>query len=388
MNARPVIKVAVVSVALGIAVMICAVMIISGFKRNILEKLTGFSGHLHITSFDNNNSYEEEPIPFDTLMMHQLQNSSEVKHVQVYATKAGIIKYKDEFQGALIKGVNQTLDTSFFAKRLVRGTFPNFSGIEKSNDVLISLNTATLLNLDVDSSFLVYFIQDPPRYRKFRVRGIYETGLGEFDELYLLADIRHIQKLNDWNENQIGGYEVFIHNFKNLNQVNTAIYKNIGYEYNCKSIAELYPQVFNWLELQNINVFVIIILMVIVAGINMISTLLILMLEQTNLIGILKALGAGNKAIKKIFIIVGSYLTLAGIFLGNVIAIGLGLAQQKYSLLKLPQESYYMSEVPVYFDIPSLLLLNTGTFIICILALLIPARFVTKIKPVSAIQFN
>ncbi|HNQ11586.1 MAG TPA: ABC transporter permease [Bacteroidia bacterium] len=388
MMIRPVIRLAVLSVALGIAVMVCSVMIISGFKRTIVEKLTGFSAHIQISSFNNNNSYEVEPIEFDSTLYQQILSNHKVEHLQVYATKAGIIKYKDEFQGTLVKGVNNTFDVNFFKDKLVKGMVPDFSLSEKSNQVLISSASAQLLQLDVDSSFLVYFIQDPPRYRKLTVAGIYETGLGEFDELYLIADVRHIQKLNDWGDNQFGGYEVFVKDFSKVEEVNNELYQSSGFNYNCQSVKELYPQVFSWLDLQNMNVWVIIILMFIVAGMNMVSTLLIVMLEQTNLIGILKALGAYNFSIKKIFVRVGSYLAIIGIVFGNLIALTLGYLQVEFELFKLDQASYYMNKVPIHFDLYSLLLLNLGTFILCVALLFIPARFVTKVNPVEAMRFD
>jgi len=385
---RPIVRLAILSIALGLAVMIVAVMVVTGFRNEIEKKVTGFSAHLRINNFDNNNSYEETPIDRNQPFYSLIRNNPDIEHIQVYATKAGIIKTNTEIEGILLKGVGNDFDWRFFNDKMVAGKPLVIRDSVHSKEVLISKNTASLLHLKVGDPVVVYFIQQPPRVRKFMISGIYQTGLEEFDNLYMLCDIGQVQQLNDWKPDQVAGFEVLLRDFKKLDEVSPVIYEQVGFKFNTETIKELYPQIFNWLELQNINVYIIISLMVLVAGINMISTLLIIILENVSMIGILKSLGAADLSIRKVFLYMAAFLIGFGLLAGNVIAVTLCGLQYYYGLVTLPQESYYVSVVPVNFSLPYLLALNAGTILACMIMLIIPSMVVSKISPVKAIRFD
>jgi len=277
----------------------------------------------------------------------------------------------------------------FFKDKIIDGQPFEISDSVKSNNMLISSHIASKLKLNVDDDLLMYFVLQPPRVRKFKITGIYETGLEEFDKLYVLADIAHIQKLNGWSKDQVGGFEVLIDDFDDIEKIGNYIYYNVtGPNLFSQTIKEAYSYIFDWLDLQDMNVQIILVLMVLVSGINMISALLVLILERTNMIGILKALGAQSRSIRKIFIYIATYLIGKGLFWGNVIGLSLCLIQQQFGLLSLDQESYYVSVIPISINPMHILLLNIGTLLICVLMLLGPSYVITKITPVKAIRFN
>ncbi|MGE5425019.1 MAG: ABC transporter permease, partial [Syntrophothermus sp.] len=318
-----------------------------------------------------------------------LEKIKGIRHIQVYATKAGIIKTRDQIQGMILKGIGKDYDLSFFKNKMIDGNFPRLPDTGKSNEVVISKSLASLLKLKTGDALRVYFISGSSTLgRKFTISGLYETGLEEFDKLYVIGDIRHIQKLNNWKEDEVGGFEVLINNFKDLDKLGRIVYKKVGFSLDAKTIKDLYPQIFDWLDLQDINVLIILILMILVAGITMISTLLILILERTNMIGILKALGMNNRGIRKIFLYNATYIIGNGLLIGNLVGFGFCFLQMKFGLLKLPQESYYVSTVPVNIDMTNILLLNAISAIICILMLILPSYIVTRITPVKAIRFS
>lgn len=385
---RPVVKIALASIAIGIAVMICAVMVVNGFKNEITEKAVGFGTHIRISNFDANNSFEEQPVEENPPFYNALKSDPDVSHIQVYATKAGIIKTKDEIHGVVLKGVSNDFDWNFFKRKIIKGSVFATSDSLKSDKVLVSLKVAKLLNLKLNDDLFVYFVQQPPKIRKFKIAGIYETGLDEFDNLYVFCDIANIRKLNDWTATQVGGFEVTLKNFNDLDVLAAKIYNETGYGFKTETVKELYPQIFNWLDLLNMNVIIIIVLMIVVAGINMISTLLIIILENTQMIGILKAIGAGNISIRKMFLYVAVYLIAIGLLFGNIFALLLCFIQLKTGWIKLPQESYYVSVVPIDFSMWNILLLNAGTILICTLMLIVPSMIITKIQPVKAIRFD
>jgi lipoprotein-releasing system permease protein len=385
---RPAVRIAIISITLGIAVMIIAVSIVTGFKKQISEKVIGFGSHIQITNYDANASLEAKPIEKNQSFYPSMNNAEGIRHIQVFANKAGIIKTDNDIQGVILKGIGSDFDWDFFKDKIVSGKSFVVKDCTKTNDILISKIIAQKLKLKVGDDFIMHFIQDPPRMRKFKITGIYETGMEEFDKLYVIGDIFHVQKLNDWTPNQVAGFEVLIKDFNKLDEMAAYVYENIGYNLNSKSIKELYPQIFDWLKLQDMNVYIILILMVLVAGINMISTLLILILERTNMIGILKALGAKNWSIRKIFLYNAAYLIGRGLIWGNIIGIALCLLQLTTGIIKLPQESYYVSVVPINLNIFHILLINFGSLIICLLMLIIPSYIVTKITPVKAIRFS
>lgn len=386
---RPIITVAIIGIALGMAVMILSVCIVTGFQSEIRDKVIGFGGHIQINHYDDNsNSYEASPVSRKQNFYPSIESVDGIRHIQVYATKAGIIKTESDIEGVVLKGIGEDYDFDFISDKMVEGTTINVSDTVKTNDVMVSAQTAAKLDLKLNDDLIMYFIQQPPRVRKFRIAGIYKTGLEDFDKLYVFGDIRHIQKLNDWNQDQVGGFEVYLDEFDEIDNYMDVVYEEIGFDLNAKSIKDMYTQIFDWLQLQNINVQIILVLMVLVAGINMISALLILILERTTMIGVLKAIGADNRFIRKIFMINSVFLILRGLFWGNLIGIGLCMMQIQFGIIKLDQASYYVSTVPVNLNFSYIILLNIGTIIACMAMMVIPSMIVTRISPVKAIKFQ
>lgn len=387
---RPIVRISVIGIALGLAVMILTIAIVTGFQKEIREKVIGFGSHIQVSKFDNNESYEYSPVDRDPAFLKTIRAQEGIAHVQVFATKAGILKANDEIHGVVVKGVGPDFDWNFFKKSLVEGRTFTVSDTGLTRDIVISRYIASRLKIKLNDSVPVYFIQDnTQRVRKFVVCGIYETGLGQqFDEVYVLADIGHIQKLNGWDKKQVAGFEILISDFKKIDELTEFVNGEIGFELHSRNIKELTPQVFSWLDAQDINAIIVVVLMVIVASINMISALLILILERTNMIGILKALGATNWSIRKVFLYNAAYLIAKGLLWGNIIALAFCFVQKQFGIFKLDPESYFISQVPVNVDAISILLLNVGTMLICVLMLIIPSYIVTRITPVKAIRFS
>ena len=392
---RPIIFIAILGIALGLAVMILSTAIVTGFKNEIREKIIGFGSHIQVLNYDSNMSYETVPVSGKQEFINVLKNKPGIKNIQVFATKAGIIKTEEEIQGVVLKGIGTGFDWTFFRKNLTEGDIFHVSDSARTNKVLISKYIADLLDLKTDDSFVMYFIQDPPRMRKFTISGIYNTSLEEFDRIFVLADIGHIRKLNDWDENQVSGFEISIENFNDLDYMTYQVMETVGVNLDKEgarlstiNIIQKYPQIFDWLNLQDTNVWIILALMLLVAGFNMVSSLLILILERTNMIGILKAIGTNNFSIRKIFLYQSAFLISKGLLWGNLIGIGLAILQQKTGIMKLDEASYYLSTVPINLDISYILMLNTGTLVLTVLMLIIPSHLVAKITPVKAIRFD
>ena len=385
----PVIRIAILSVALGLAVMIVSVAIVTGFQKQIRDKIVGFGSHIQIAKFDSNNSFEFSPIERNQAFIKTLEETKGIRNIQVFATKAGIIKTKEQIQGVVFKGIGPDFDWSFFNDKLVEGKAFSTKDTAANLSVIISKNLADLLKIKVGDPLRMYFIiENQPRARRFNVSGIYSTGLAEFDLKFIFGDIRQIQKLNSWGGDSISGFDVYINDFAQLDKMGKLVYNEVGYELNAKTIRELYPQMFDWLDLQDMNVVIILILMVLVSGMAMISTLLILILERTNMIGVLKALGARNFGIRRIFIYNAAYIIGKGLIYGNIAGVSICLLQKYFSIVSLPQESYFMSVVPINLDIAHLLLLNAGTLFACTIMLILPSYVVTRISPVKAIRFD
>ena len=385
---RPIIRIAILAIALSVAVMLISIGVVKGFKKDIADKVIGFGSHIQITAFSDNNSYETKAISKNQDFYPSIENEKGINHIQYFATKAGIIKTKDEIHGVILKGVGSDFNRDFFNDNLIQGEVPIYNDTLTSSRVIISKKIADLLGLETDEKLIMYFAQDPPRVRKFVVAGIYTTELEEFDNLYVFGDIRHIQNLNNWGIDSVGGFEITIHNFDNLDALTQMVYEKIDYDLNAQTIKEINPQIFDWLKLQDINVNVIIILMLIVAGINIITALLILILERTKLIGILKAIGQNNWSVRKVFLYNASYLIGKGLFWGNLLGIGLCLLQKYFHLISLNPSTYYMNTVPIHLAFSDVLLLNFGAMLSCILMLIIPTYLITKITPIKAIRFE
>jgi lipoprotein-releasing system permease protein len=394
---RPIIKICIFGISLGLAVMIISVAVAVGFKREIRKKIIGFGAHILIINQDLNASFETSPISQNQPFYPSLTSMPGIKHIQVFATKPGIIKTGADIQGAIVKGVGSDFDWSFFNENMVEGKSFIVNDSVKTNEVIISKYLSSLLKLKVGDRFIMYFIDNRPRPRSFTVSGIYETGLEEFDSQFILADIGHIKKLNNWDDDQISGFEVLIDDskYKNIDYF-TRVVKDIagtrldekGGKLDVINIKDKYPQIFDWLNLVDKNVWIVLGLMLIVAAFNMISGLLILILDRTNMIGILKALGTGNNSIKGIFLYQSSFLMLKALFWGNIIGLGICWIQHHFRILKLEQSSYFIDYVPVNFNLLHIIILNAGTMAITMLILLLPSIIISNINPVKTIRFN
>jgi lipoprotein-releasing system permease protein len=382
-----IIRIAVAGVGLSVAIMIISQAIVKGYQLEIKNKITGFSTHIQISKLDLNNSLETIPIMTDTIMERMILKTPGVQSIQRFATKPGIIKTSDEFEGIVLKGIDNHYNWNFLKHYLVEGDTLHFDSAV-SNNLLVSRKLASTLKLKLHDRVTVYFVQDPPRARRFNVTGIYDTGFDEMDKLYVFADMRQVQKLNNWFEGAITGYEIYVDDFTQVEKRVNDIVAYVPYNEKVQSSRDLYPELFDWLGLLDLNVIVIIILMVVVACINMMTALLILIVERSNMIGILKALGMNNAGIGRIFLNMAAFLMLSGLFLGNLIGIGLCLSQQYGGWLKLPQESYFISQVPIRMETMDILLINIGSAVFCLLILMLPVRFVNRILPARVIRFE
>ena len=386
---KPIVKIAILGIALGLAIMILTLAIVTGFQKEIRDKVIGFGSHIQITNYDNNESYEGTPIDRNQSFLSELNKNKSIRHIQSFATKAGIIKTKNDLQGVVVKGVGSDFDWDFFKKNIVEGNNFTVTDTAKSDKILISKYHAEKLKLKLNDTIIIYFIQNQQqRARRFSVCGIYSTGLGDlFDQVYVIADIAHIQKLNGWDNNSIGGFEILLNDYRKLDEATEYVNVTIGYNFLAKSIKDLNRQIFSWLDAQDINAIVVITLMALVAAINMISALLILILERTNMIGTLKALGMADWSVRKIFLYNASFLIGRGLLWGNLLGISICLLQKQFHLISLDETTYYLSSIPINFNLLHILLLNAGTFVVCFIMLLIPSYIITYITPVKAMKF-
>ena len=388
----PIIKIAIIAIALGIVIMMITIATGIGLQQKIREKIAGFNGHIQVTNYDNNNSeITVNPILKNQNFYPKFKDIPEIKHEQIYATKAGIIRTKTDFEGIILKGVGQDYDWNFFKQYLVAGTVPNYNATV-SDDVLISKVMSNRLGIKLGDSFNILFVKEdpskPPFIRVMKAVGIYNTGFNDFDKNFVISDIRHIQKMNKWDVNQIGGFEFFISDFKDITKISDKVYTSINSTLNSQSIVEKYPAIFEWIGLFDTNIYLIIGIMILVAGINMITALLVLILERAQMIGILKALGSNNFSIRKVFLYNASYLILKGLFWGNIIGIAILLIQKYFKIVTLNPETYYVNSVPIYLNISYILFLNIGTLLLCLAMLLIPSIVISKINPAKSIKFE
>lgn len=387
-SSRLIIRIATGSVALSIAVMIVSIAIVKGYQTEIRSKIIGFSTHIQISHLDMNNSYETTPIFRDSIVERLIKANPEVSHLQPFAIKAGILKTKEDFAGIVLKGVDTSFDWRFLQQHMIEGNHPAINPDSVSSSILISKTIADKLKLKLGDKVLLYIAQTPPRVRKFNISGIYDTGLEEMDQLYAFVDMKQVQKLNAWVPYAISGYEVGLKDYQKLDVTSSEILGLLPYNLQIHTIRDLFPQLFDWLGLLDLNVWVIIALMVIVACINMTTALLILIVERSNMVGILKALGGSNGSISNIFIYMASYLIFWGLIIGNIAGIALCWSQYYLEWFKLSQEAYYLTRVPIQMEWMDILLINAGSFVICYVVLLLPARFVSRIAPAKAIRFE
>ncbi|WP_273566045.1 ABC transporter permease [Maribacter halichondriae] len=390
----PIIKIAIAAIALGLIMMLIAIATGDGLKYKIREKVSAFHGHVQISNYDNNFSdVSVAPVSLEQEFYPEFKSVEGVAHIQAVATKGGIIRTEETFEGVIAKGIGPDYNWDVFQEYLVKGKRPDYGG-ELNSDAVISRITANRLNLNIGDSFFTFFLKDGdpsqvPNQRKFNVTGIYDSGFEEIDALYIFIDIRHIQRMNKWEANQVGKFEVFLDDFDSMDEKANEIHGRTVATLDTQTINTKYRKIFEWIGLFDFNTALIIGIMIIVGGINMITALLVLILERTQMIGVLKALGMANWRIRKVFLYNAAYLIAIGLLWGNFLGLGLIWLQDKFRLFKFPNpEEYYIEYIPVQIDIPTILLLNIGVLLLCLLMLLVPSYIITKITPVKAMKFE
>ena len=388
----PIIKIAIAAIAIGMVMMIVSVATGIGLQQKIREKVSAFNGHIIISNYDNNQSEATlTPIAKNQEFYPKFNSVAGVSHIQAIATKAGIIRTEKAFEGIVFKGVGTDYQWSNIKEYLVAGRLPDLSS-QINSEVVISQFLADRLQLKVGDAFNTFFIKENqsqlPNIRRFTITGIFNSGFQEFDASYILGDIRHIQRINKWSPNQIGAFEVFVNDFDQIQSVGEEVYQLTPSNLDSKTIIEKYSYIFDWLQLFDFNIVVILGVMILVATINMVVALLVLILERTQMIGILKALGANNWSVRKMFLYNAFYLILRGLLWGNSIGIGVLLLQKYFGIIQLNPENYYVNQAPVYFDLEYIAVLNVLTVVVCSLVLLIPSYIITKISPIKAIRYE
>jgi lipoprotein-releasing system permease protein len=391
----PAVRIAIAGIALGLAAMILSVAVVIGFKTEVRDKVIGFGSHIQITNFDSNTSFETVPLLISDTLMNELRAWPGIRHVEPFATKPGILKTETDFQGIVLKGIDENYDWTFFGKHLKEGEIFAVDSQTVSQDVLISAALADMLGLRCGDSFLSYFLHDDIRARKFRISGIYDTGYADYDKLIVIADIRQVRRLNSWDSDAASGLALFVHNYRQAEQICEQLYFHLidktdraGNTYYVRSIEELNPMIFNWLDVLDVNVVIILALLMAVAGFTMISGILIIILERTNMIGILKAMGQSNGSIRRVFLHISSFLIGRGMIWGNVIALVICFVQSRFHLLSLDPSTYYLDAVPIRLSFSAWLLINAGTFAVSLAMMLGPSFLISKINPARSIRFD
>ena len=387
---RPITQIAKATIAVSVMVMLVSVSTGIGFQKKVKEKLASYNGHIQISSFENYNTLETNPIPKNQVFYIHPDSLPNVKHIQVYGNKAGIIRTDTEFEGVVLKGVSEDYDWSFFEDYLLKGTIPKFKEGIREDSVLLSKNIADDLSLSVSDKFNMFFLSQGkrPRARSFIVSGIFQTGVNEFDTNFLIGDLDQVRRLNNWDSTQVGGFELILNDLDKLDESQEDIFHRIGYKLNAVSLKQANKEIIGWLNLFDNNIAIILGIMILVSVVNMITILFILILERTHLIGLLKALGAKNWNIRKVFIYKAIILLGRGLFWGNCIGIGLLLMQYYFRFITLDPESYYMTYAPVDIHLGNILLINLGTVFISLLMLIGPSYYISKISPARTIKFN
>ncbi len=388
----PIIKIGISAIAIGIVVMMIAIATGIGLQQKIRDKVVAFNGHVIISNFDSNNSQESIfPISTKQDFYPEFKSVDGIRHIQAIATRFGVIRTETDFEGVVLKGVGADYSWDYFKDFLVEGRLPDYTK-KRNQEVLMSQYIANRLKFKVGDTFQMIFAKDDPNKLPniitYNIVGIYNSGFQDFDATYVIGDIRHLQRINNWEDDQVGSFEVFINDFKQLQQKGVEIYKNTPSTLNTQTISEKYFSIFEWIKIFDKNIYGIIAIMILVAGINMITALLVLILERTQMIGILKALGSNNWSIRKLFLYNASYLILLGLFWGNLIGLGLLFTQKYFKLFPLDPTIYYVSEAPVYINFGYIIALNICTLILCLIMLLVPSYIITKISPVKAIRFE
>ena len=388
----PIIKIGIAAIAIGIIVMMIAIATGIGLQQKIRDKVVAFNGHITINNYDSNNSEESiYPISRNQEFYPEFNSVEGIEHIQAVATKFGVIRTDSDFEGAILKGVGSEYNWKFFKEFLVEGRLPDYSK-KRNEEALISQYLANRLGFKLNETFQMVFaktdLNKPPSIVTYTIVGIYNSGFQDFDATYIIGDIRHIQRINRWEDDQIGNFEVLIKDYNDLERKGIEIYKSTPSTLNTQTISDKYYSIFEWIKIFDKNIYGIIGIMILVAGINMITALLVLILERTQMIGILKSLGTSNWSIRKVFLYNASYLILRGLFWGNLLGLGLLFAQKYFKLFPLDPNVYYVNEAPVYISLGYILALNIGTLFICLLMLLVPSYLISKISPVKAIRFE
>ncbi len=389
----PIIKIAITAIAMGIIMMLVSVATGVGLQKKIREKVTAFHGDIIMSNYDTNFSYDDQvPIDLDQEFYPNNGFFPNIVHIQPTASKGGVIRTETDFEGVMVKGVGKDYYWDYLEDYLVEGRLPNVGGEKLESEVILSEYLANRLQLEVGDRIATYFLREdtskPPRSVGFTIVGLFNSGFQEFDEQFLFADMRHIQRLNGWSQNQVGNFELFVDDFDKIDEIGNAVYLESPSNVDVETIRGRFHNIFDWLDMFDFNIFLIIGIMIIVAGINMITALLVLILERTHMIGLLKALGSNNWSVRKIFIYNAMYLIGVGLFWGNLIGVGLLAIQKYFKVFPLDPSTYYVSEVPVYLHINYILALNVGTFVLCLAMLLIPSYIISKISPVRALRFE
>jgi lipoprotein-releasing system permease protein len=389
--AKPVVRISFVSIALGLALMIVSIAVVVGFKNSISAKIIGFTAHLQIVPFDNNESAEETPLTADTLLLQKLRSQKDIVHVQLTARKAAVLKTGDQIQGVVLKGIGPDYRTDFLEESLIEGRLPDVFAENRTDEVMVSQYLADLLHLKPGDDLRAWFItgeEARARGRKFVISGIYKTSLEEFDSRFIIGDIRHIRRLNGWGNDQAGSIEVYLNDEDHLRETALELHRTTPYDMRVLTVLDEYPQIFNWLELLDMNVIVILVLLVSVSAITMISTLLVLIIERTRMVGLLKALGAENGSIRRIFLYKAGYIILRGMIWGNLIGLAFYFLQYHFRIIGLSPEDYYVDYVPVELNWLYWVLLNIGTLAICLLMLIAPSVYISRVIPARALRYE
>lgn len=386
---RPIVALSVIGVSLGLIVMMIAIGVTSGYKQEIRNKVIAMGSHIRITHYDQNYSYEQVPFEKNQDFVKELKKNPEIVGIQNFATKVGIIKTSDQVEGIVLKGVDNTFNQRLFQENIIEGDTLSLGDTTADKHIIISKHIADKLLLKVGDKVHTYFVQDPPCSRSFVVSGIYQTGLPEYDDMFALVDLRHVQKLNDWTENQVSGMEVLIKDYDKITEMGDFVHHHVPYELKAETIHQIYPEIFEWIALFDTNVAVLLIITTCVCLVTMMSIFFIIVLEQTQTIGILKSLGMKTRHVVKSFIIVAGNVLIKGMLIGDAIAITFGILQQHFHLIKLNPETYYVDYVPIHFNFWAVVGLNLGVFVVCMAVLILPAWVVgKKITPVNAVRWE
>ncbi len=400
---KPIVKIGIIGIVLGVSVMLLTTSIVLGFKHEIINKITGLTTHIAISNINVNPSNEPEPIKISTDTLEVIKQIPNVKHIQVTASKSGILKTETQNEGVILRGVNKHYDFSFISKYMQEGKLPDFTDTETSKQILISRALADKLDLKLNQKLLIYFVSQhtffdslantmitkyEQRSRSLTICGIFKTNFADFDDNLTFVDIKQIQRLNYWESLQVANYELKVNDFEKNDQTIAQVQDILGYNYTVSSVKETYSNIFIWLEKLDINGIIIIVLMIIVATINMITALLILILERANMVGLIKTLGMSNVSVRKIFLYISLKLIARGLFWGNIVGIGLCLLQYYFRIIKLNAETYYVDYVVIEINWLYVLLLNSGTFITCLLMLFLPTLILTKLTPIKTLKFD